>query len=283
MLREILSLLPQGMVDRPPALLLAAAGAGAVLAVVGGRFTRSLVTLSAVGAGAVLGLHAPAWFGLSVDAIGAAFCGAIVLGVSGFVLHRTWIGLLLSTLLMTYAGVFTWIMLAGDVKWSMPQLDGSQDMPAILSTIWRSLPAALYPSLPIAIFVAAALGILVAVLWPRVARVACCSVLGGGVLVVAGGLATQKNWPQVYNSIPDHVALELAIFLGFLLLASCIQWVFLPRRGSKSGSKNSSAADADAAENPPIAPLGFATSAFPIDQKRQETAARRQRTISTRN
>src|SRR5437763_7546556 len=104
MLREVLSLLPQNLVDRPPMVLLGAAGAGAILALVGARFSRAIVTLTAVGLGAFLGLHGPAWMGWSIDTIGAAFCGAIVLGLSGFILHRAWLGLRLAGLVATDAG-----------------------------------------------------------------------------------------------------------------------------------------------------------------------------------
>ena len=277
MLREALSSLPQNVVDRPPMILFAVAAAGAVLALVGGRFSRAIVTLTAVGAGTFLGLHLPAWMGWKLDPIGGAFCGAIVLGLSGFVIHRAWIGLLLATLLAGYAGAITWIM-RGATTWKLPPWDNSQDAIAVLSSIWRSLPATLNPSLPIALFAGLAAGLLLAIYLPRGARVAFYTFLGGGALAIAGGLACQKVWPQRYQELTSDLPLELSAALIFVLVSFGIQWLTLPRvaRAAKTASENSEDGDADDAENPALDPPSFATAAFPIDQKRQETATRRQ-------
>jgi hypothetical protein len=278
MLRELLSLIPQNIVDRPPLVLLGAAGAGVVLALAGARFSRAIVTLTAVGAGAFLGLHLPAWMGWSIDAIGAAFCGAIVLGVSGFVLHRAWLGLLLSGLLATYAATFTWILRGGGA-WKLPPWDGSQDVVAMLSALWRSLPGTMYSALPIALLGGLVIGLLLSIYFPRTTRVAFYTLLGGGLLAVGGALACRKLWPQTYSQLPADLTFELSAALIFLLISSCIQWLLLPRvaRVAAAASENCSDDNADEADNPALMAPSFATAAFPIDQKRQETSVRRQR------
>src|SRR5206468_9593604 len=82
------------------ALLAALVGsaAGFVLWLAGSRFSRSLVTLLAVTVGAVLGMHLPGWFDWPIEGMGLAVGGAMVLGLSGFLLHNTWVGLSLSGL-----------------------------------------------------------------------------------------------------------------------------------------------------------------------------------------
>jgi len=284
MLREALTYIPQNIADRPPMVLLAIAGAGAVLALTGARYSRAIVTLTAVGAGAFLGLHLPAWMGWKLDAIGSAFCGAIVLGLSGFVLHRAWLGILLASLLSTYCGAITWIV-RGATTWKLPQWDNSQDSVAMLQALWRSLPGNLNPSLPIAIFAGLAAGLLLAIYLPRFTRIAFYTLLGGGALSIAGGLALQKQWPQSYQELTSDLPLELSAILIFALFSMGIQWLLLPRvaKVSNAASENSSDDNADDAENAELLRPGFATSAFPIDEKRQETATRRQHVATSQS
>jgi hypothetical protein len=284
MLREALIYIPQSIADRPAAMLLTVAGTGAMLALSGARFSRAIVTLAAVGAGAFLGLHLPAWMGWKLDPIGGAFCGAIVLGLSGFVLHRAWMGILLASLLSSYCGAITWI-LRGGPTWKLPQWDGAQDSVANLQALWRSLPANLYPSLPIALFAGLAAGLIAAIYLPRFTRVAFFTLLGGGALMIAGGLSLQKQWPQRYEELTSDLPLELSAILIFVLLSMAIQWLLLPRVGKvgAAASENSGDDNVDDAENDEVSPPGFATSAFPIDQKRQETANRRQRMTASQS
>src|SRR5687768_12184326 len=126
------------------ALLAALVGsaAGVVLWLAGSRFSRSLVTLLAVSIGALIGMQLPAWFGWEIDGMGVAVGGAMVLGLSGYLLHNTWVGMALSAMLVLWAGTAAWVLAGGgvtpgDVPW--PSLDWSAEPHVILATVWRAL------------------------------------------------------------------------------------------------------------------------------------------------
>src|SRR5436190_19875812 len=103
MLQELLPLMPSQA--GPAALTVAIIGmiAGAVLWLAGSRFSRSLITLSAVSLGAALGTHLPRWAGWSLDGMAPGIVGAIVLGVSAFLFHRFWVGIGLGLVLACWA------------------------------------------------------------------------------------------------------------------------------------------------------------------------------------
>src|SRR3954462_6284384 len=148
------------------ALLAAFGGSavGAVLGLAGSRFSRSLVTLLAVSVGAVVGMHLPGWMGWSVDAMGVAFCGALALGLSGYLLHTTWIGVALSAVLALWVGTAAWLTVGGGQHVEWPALTISPDLAKTLGELWRALPGDLPRVMPVAIAGALVSGVAITVL-----------------------------------------------------------------------------------------------------------------------
>src|SRR3982750_1509077 len=120
---ELLKLLPVDLGDGVMIRAMRASGVGMGLFVVGVKVSRPLVTLVTVSTGAAIGLQMPKWFGWSVSAAGPAVAGAGVLGVSGFVLHRMWIGLSLGLLIAIWAVATIWITMHGKNTWTWPSFD----------------------------------------------------------------------------------------------------------------------------------------------------------------
>ena len=106
----------------------------------GSRFSRALVTLSAVGVGAYVGKHLPGWMHWEVDPIGTCFGGAMLLGILGYVYHRMWVGAGLGMLLAGWAAVITWHVMTTDQRWVCPGMP-PMDLSAIAKALWDSLPA----------------------------------------------------------------------------------------------------------------------------------------------
>jgi hypothetical protein len=263
--------------------LLAAAGAGLVLALFGGRLSRSLLTLAGVAAGTFVGLHAPAWLGLKIDGIGAAFCGAIAIGACGFLMHRFWIGILFASLLSSAAGGATWLLQTGGAgAWHVPQLDLQQPLATVLAQVWTSLPAGLYPALPIALAVGSGLGMMLSVLWPKFTRLMFYSLFGTILMILTAALAAEQLAPQWLTRVPGNPWIELAIFAGVVLVAFGLQWLLTPRapRSKQTASEKLAAFDADDDDPRPLIAQSFSPPHFKIDQKRQETATRRTRAIA---
>src|SRR5688572_12193485 len=100
MFHQLISWLPQdAATTRGLVIALAVAAAGLLLSVVGARFSRSVYALAAVAAGAWVGLRVPRWTGWELDVMATAIGGALVLGFSGYLLHRAWVGLTLGLML----------------------------------------------------------------------------------------------------------------------------------------------------------------------------------------
>src|SRR6476469_9726284 len=105
MFQELVALAPDSIRQQPAwvgtVVLLTAIG----FWLAGGRFSRYLITLGLAAAGALVGTRLPRWWGWSVDGIGIGMCAALLLGVSGFLLDKAWLGTLLGLLIAFWAAV----------------------------------------------------------------------------------------------------------------------------------------------------------------------------------
>ena len=218
------------------ALLAALVGsaAGGVLWLAGSRFSRSLVTLLAVTVGAVLGMQLPRWFGWPIDGMGLAVGGAVVLGLSGFLLHSTWVGLSLSGMLALWAGTAAWAVAGGGARFEihLPEIDPAADASVVLAGLWRALPGDLPWVMPFAVAGALAAGVMITVLWPRLARVLAYSLAGSTLLVLAGVWAMRMSKPQWTAMLPKDL---LTTGLGLMALVGVgvlMQWRLTTIEGS---------------------------------------------------
>ena len=216
------------------ALLAALVGsaAGLVLWLAGSRFSRSLVTLLAVSVGAGLGMHLPGWFGWGIDGMGLATGAAMVLGLTGYLLHNTWVGATLCLVLSLWAGALAWLVFGAgttpyDVAWPAVQ---SSDPVIVLAAIWRALPGDLPRAMPCAIAGAVTAGVAASVVSAKFARVLTYSLAGLTVLVVAGSWALHMSQPNWIAVLPTTFASQLATLLGLVLVGVLIQWRLTPGR-----------------------------------------------------
>jgi hypothetical protein len=238
--------LPQGFEDALGryALLAAFAGtaAGAVLWLAGSRFSRPLVTLLAVALGAVIGVHLPERFGWSVDAMGVAFVGALVLGLTGYLLHTTWIGLSLSLVLALWVGTAAWLTVGGGEQLHWPAVNPSANLEVMLSDVWHSLPGDLPRVMPFAIGLALIGGVSITVFSPKLGRVLTYSLVGLSILVVMGVTAMRMSRPDWLVMLPRSFPTQAGILLGMVVLGVLIQWRLTPvgrlRTGNGDGSGN---------------------------------------------
>lgn len=224
--------LPQGFEDALGryALLAAFAGTavGAILWLAGSRFSRSLVTLLAVSLGATLGRHLPAWFGWSVDPMGVAFVGALVLGLTGYLLHTTWIGLSLSLVLALWVAVAAWLTVGGGAPPQWPAVDASAGIEAALAGVWHTLPGDLPRVMPFALGAALVGGVTITVLSPKLGRVLTYTLVGLSMLLVMGVSAMRMSRPDWLVTLPRSFPTQAAILLGMVLAGVLIQWRLTP-------------------------------------------------------
>jgi hypothetical protein len=119
MIKLLLPLLPPAPAHPALAVCLAGAALGAALWLTAGRWSRSIITLCTVALGAYVGVRLPEWFGWSIDGMGTCFGGAMLLGFTGYVLHRFWVGVGLGSVLACWAALADW-MIQGSGHWSWP-------------------------------------------------------------------------------------------------------------------------------------------------------------------
>jgi hypothetical protein len=233
MLQRIFELLPARVAQMPVSAAMMIAIAGLVLGLAGARFSRSILTLTLVAAGTYLGLHVPTWMGWGIDPMGPGFCGAIVLGLAGYMLSTLWEGLLLGLLLAGGAGSAVWILLAGGATWHWPQIDWSATSVEIVVKVWQSLPMTVNKAFPAAVGLGFGLGVLFVALWPKLGKVMVYSLLGMIILVLAGFIVAQKSNREMLRSLPVDPFKQGIVFGAMVLVAMVIQGLLLPRARKK--------------------------------------------------
>jgi hypothetical protein len=236
--------LPQGFDDALGryALLAAFAGtaAGTVLWLAGSRFSRSLVTLLAVSLGGVVGLNLPEWLGWQVDAMGVAFAGAMVLGLTGYLLHTTWIGLSLSLVLAVWVGVAAWLTVGGGERLDVPSINWSAQAETIVADLCRNLPGSLPTVMPLAIAGAVAGGVAITVLSPKLGRVLTYTLVGLSMVVVMGVTAMRMSRPDWLAMLPRTFGTQMGILLGLVLTGVLVQWRLTPGGGPSAADDDGS-------------------------------------------
>ena len=228
MLRELLSLLPEGIARCSPLAAGACAVLGVILWICGARFSRAILTLVAVAAGTVIGMRLPEWRGWQIDGMGLAVGGAIVLGSGAFLFHRTCVGAILGAGMMLWAAAGVWIFMAGDVYWNWRYARWNGDMVEYLQSAWRTLPPNISHAFPMACFAGLAAGITLAALLPKASKVLAHSLIGLTLAVVMGAVAMSASRPQWLSVPPGSLAAQGLGLIALVLIGAAIQWRLTP-------------------------------------------------------
>jgi hypothetical protein len=228
MLQELLALRPAALAECPPGVALAATAVGGFFWVLGGRFSRAILTLALVAAGAWVGVRLPRWFGWGIDGMGLAVAGAMLLGFSGYMLHRTWTGLLLGALLVAWGSAAAWIGAGPGVQWTPPRLAWSWNSSEMVRQVWLSLPPELGRLMPLITMGGLAGGIVTALLLPKLCRILAFDLLGASLLVVMGVPLMAQQQPQWMKYVPTTAEQQIFSLIGLVLLGLAVQWKLTP-------------------------------------------------------
>jgi hypothetical protein len=233
MVQELLPLLPKELGTLALVLAIVGAIAGVGLWLAGARFSRSLITLLLVSAGGWIGLFIPRWFNLPVDGWAPALGLALVLGASGFFIHRFWVGVGLGIVLAGWAAVFTWIFCNGNNAWSWPALDWHTQPKDYLLSVWQNLPSQVQHVMPAASGAAAFLGLLTALVWTRIAAVILYSLAGVSLIVGLGLCAVNLRRPDWIGMLPASTLSQSITVLGMVAFGALVQWRIAPEKKPK--------------------------------------------------
>jgi hypothetical protein len=232
MFQELLPLLPKEAGTL--ALILAMAGAlvGAGLWLIGAKFSRSLITLVLVSVGGGTGLFLPQWLGWNFDGWAPAILLALVLGASGLILHRFWVGMGLGLVLAGWAAVAVWTIFKGQGTWSIPKVETGMSAIAYGKVLWEGFPLEMRRVLPVACGAVGIGGVAAAMLWPRICIVILYSMLGVSMLVGMGLCSMNAARPQWLGALPNRSSSQLLAMLGMVAFGALLQWkIALSKQG----------------------------------------------------
>jgi hypothetical protein len=237
MVQELLPLLPKELGTLALVLAIVGAIAGIALWLVGARFSRSLITLLLVSAGGWIGLFIPRWFNLPVDGWAPALGLALILGASGFFIHRFWVGVGLGIVLAGWAAVLTWIGCKAGDTWSWPTVDWHTQPKEYLLSVWQNFPSDVQHIIPAASGTAAFIGLLTALIWMRIASVILYSLAGVSLIVGLGLCAVNLQRPDWLGMLPASTLSQGITLLGMVAFGALVQWRVAPDKKPKQRTK----------------------------------------------
>jgi hypothetical protein len=227
---DLLQLLPEKPGDG--ALIIAMIGAvfGSVLWVAGVRVSRPLVTLVTVLLGASVGLMSPRWFNWNISGAGPAVGGAVVLGVSGFVLHRMWVGFGFGLILTMWGAFAMWLTMRSGQGFDWPSWSESSTACSYLHDTWNALPANIAKYLPYVAGVAMISATAAMILWPKLTTAMSWSAIGMTMFIglTTGAIAmTHRDW---LAKAPQQTWVQLSSLAGLWFIGTAIQWKLSPKQ-----------------------------------------------------
>jgi hypothetical protein len=232
MVQALVPFLPQTLTSAGLAACVAGLVAGLFLWLLGGVWSRGVVTLMAVALGAWLGMMLPRWTLWPINSMSLAVLGAVGLGVFAFAVPRLWVGLLLGVVLSLWAGLGVWMSMGGDQPFPLRQDYEVQDLtlPQHASDVWQRLPEPVQRAAPFGAATALISSLAIALLWPRLLRAVCFSVTGVTIAFACALLLVSVRRPDWLLLVPTQSAVQAAV-LGVMELAGLVvQWQFIPSK-----------------------------------------------------
>lgn len=220
MLQELLSLMPHQMGAFALWMAVVGVGLGAGLWLAGARFSRSIITLLLVSAGAMIGKLLPGRMGWSIDPMATAVGGAMVLGVSGYLLHRWWVGIGLGLVMAAWATLVTWKIAGHGIPWIWPWNDGSTSMGASDESTWSTAQLAF----PFMVWMAGISGIAAAWLWPKIGESLFYSITGLSLALAMGLACAQMGRGGWIQWAPAEDWAQVTSLASLILIGAVVQW-----------------------------------------------------------
>jgi hypothetical protein len=237
MLQELVALAPNAIRQQPGWVAFVVLAAAVGFWGAGGRFSRYLITLGLAAAGALVGMRLPRWWGWSVDGIGIGMGAALLLGVSGFLLDKAWMGTLLGLLIAFWAAVIAWAWLEPSAQWVWPGIQWTHDPVDLGLQVFRMCPPGLRSSLPGGAVSGMGMGLVITLFWPRMSRAILFDLLGLSLVVAVVLPIVEQQQPGWMNAhLPQGPAQPIGVLILFLAGLG-VQWFLLGREDKAPAAK----------------------------------------------
>jgi hypothetical protein len=235
--QELIYILPQD--PGTMGLIIASAGSliGAAIWLLGARYSRTIITLLTVLLGAMIGLHLPQWCGWEISGAGPAVAIALVLGVTGYVLHGMWVGIGLGIVLASWTTLACWMTLRHEMTWTWPDYPDGATFAWYLAEVWESLPADVTRILPYACGTALISGLAAAIIWPKTSLIVGWSMAGATLLLGMGVAAADYGQPALLVYAPSPLWAQITVLAGVVAAGALIQWKLGPKVSAGGGGK----------------------------------------------
>jgi hypothetical protein len=228
MIQQLLGLLPRDI--DAVALLIAVAGAllGGVLWLGGSRVSRTLMTLISVAVGAHDGLQAPRWLPVGLEGWATAVLGALLLGISGYALHKVWVGIGLGVVLAVWAAVATFTVCGDSTAFAWPATGQGTTVSTYLLDLWNALSPDARRLLPLACSAAMTSGIVASIVWQKLGLVLLYSTAGMTLLLGLGVAAINSAKREWLGLIPSQTSSQVIVLLSAVAFGAILQWRCAP-------------------------------------------------------
>lgn len=227
MFPQILDFLPQDPGSATLIVALVGSLLGFAFWLMGSRFSQPVIAWMAVAIGTAVGMKLPAWYGWNIDPMEPAVAGAVLLGISGFVLHSAWIGIGLGLVLSSWGFLAIWTTLANGADWKWPAFTHNTLLPKYLMDLWNMLPEPVQRYYPFVAVGAMLCGIMVAILWPRLGMSVMWSAAGTSMLITLGAMAIQRLLPTALERMPRQTLPQWSALVVMIGLGAILQWRYL--------------------------------------------------------
>lgn len=228
MLQELLPLIPVDAGKMGVGIGIGSGIIGLFLWIAGARFSRQMLTLVLVAAGAWVGKMLPVWYGWNFSPAAFAVGGAIACGVAGYAMHRFWVGLCLGSIATFWSALAVWMLRHGDFAWSLPTFSADMTIADFCKALWANLPDAVRLTLPYAAGAAMVSGTTFALIKPRLATVINWSISGSTLMLLGLLLAVESYEPAWFGKAPAELWAQLAIMTSVVAFGAVVQWKIAP-------------------------------------------------------
>jgi hypothetical protein len=263
MVEELIPFLPQQLTVAWSAVCVVGIGVGLLLWLLGGVWSRGILTLIAVTGGAALGMLLPRWYIWPINSMALATLGAVGLGVFAFAVPRIWVGLLLGIVLGLWVSFGAWANLHADAPFPWPNQAQVETLsaPELAQTIWQGLPGEVRRVMPFGAATGLISGLSIALLWRKLARAICFSLCGVTGFFVCGLVLVAVRRPDWLDLIPAQAGVQMAV-LGVMTLAGVVvQWQLIPSKRSPAAHESTTEGSEPAADQ--ASGSGGPTLSFP--------------------
>ena len=238
MSHQFLSFVPEGAGNVWAIVTAIIAFAGSVLWLAGARFSRSLVTLSTVAIGAAIGLQLPRWLGLPIGNWTTAIAGALLFGVAGYSMHKTWVGAGLGVIMAFWGIAVAWIICGPDRNYEWPTRGVYAGFFDHLGVVWSSFPTSFRWAGPLGCVLGVAAGAGVAWKYKKFTPMLMYSMLGVTLMIIFGISAMEVGMPTMLAIVPAHRSIQLASLVLMVAFGTAVQyrWSARPAGGRPDGA-----------------------------------------------